>query len=290
VVRTGSLPRRLLAAASIACVGLLAGVVATVASAGPASAAPADVSGSCAWDSESSQWVVTWTITNDAPAEVGSFRLASVEATPAESPVDGLAVAEPGQFPHDAGQPLEGEQRLPEAATGATLTVLVEWDDQQQHEQQGALEIPADCQVPSAPELLSEWDLSCDALTITVGNPGAEDAPLTFAPNAGEPVVVDVAGGGTATVEFPPSDGLTVDVLFEGQSIVDPADPIEITPERLAAQDCDEAAADDREGQGGGLAATGTPTILVVAGALVLLALGAGLYLIARRRRIRFTA
>jgi hypothetical protein len=289
VIRTGSLPRRLLAAASAACVGLLAGVVATVAFAGPASSATAGVSGSCAWDSERSEWVVTWTVTNDAPAEVSSFRLVDVEATPAEHPVDGLTVADPGQFPHDADQPLEGEQRLPEAATGATLTVLVEWDDRQQHEQRAELEIPADCQVP-LPELLSEWDLSCDALTITVDNPGAADAPLTFAPNVGEPVVVEVAGESTATVEFPPSEGLTVDVLFDGQSIIDPSDPIEITPEQLTSQDCDEAAANDREGQGGGLAATGTPTIVVVAGALVLLALGTGLYLIARRRRIRFTA
>jgi len=105
-------------------------------------------------------------------------------------------------------------------------------------------------------------------------------------PSTGNPVPVEVAGGGSATVEFPPTPGLSVDVQAGGQSIVDPAEPIQISAEQVDALECEE----EDDGGGGGLPATGTSALIVAAGALALLALGAGLYLIARRRRIRFTA
>jgi LPXTG-motif cell wall-anchored protein len=286
VTRARPFPQRLLAIASTACLGLLAGGVGAVAVAGPASAQTANVSGSCAWDPDGEEWLVTWTITTDAPDGVSSYRLLSVATAPDGSPVDGIAATgDAGEFPLDADQPLVGEQRLPEGATSATLTVLAEWDNQQQQEQSGEVAIPVDC---GTQDVVSQWSLDCTALTITVDNPATEDATLTFVPDPGEAVVVEVAGGDSATVNFPPSEGLAVDVRFQGRSVADPADPIEVTPEALAASDCTEDTA--AEGGGGGLPATGTSTIIVVAGALVLLALGASLYLIARRRRIRFTA
>jgi LPXTG-motif cell wall-anchored protein len=59
---------------------------------------------------------------------------------------------------------------------------------------------------------------------------------------------------------------------------------IEITAEEFAALECDD------DGEGGGLPETGVPTAIVASGAAALLALGAGLYLVARSRRITFTA
>lgn len=279
--RLRSLPQRALAVASSALLGLLGGAVLI---AGPAGAQTSTVAGSCAWDADADQWVVTWTVTPDAPTEVDSYRFVSIEVTPDGSTVEAIeATPETGAFPRDAHQPLVGEQRLPEDTTGASLAVQVEWDNAQQESQRGEVEIPADCEQP---ELLSQWSLDCDSVTITIHNSTDEPATVTFAPNAGNPVPVEVAGGGSATVDFPPSPGLSVDVLLDGRSIVDPTDPIEISSEQLAALECDE----EDEGGGGGLPATGTSTIIVAGGALALLALGAGLYLIARRRRIRFTA
>jgi hypothetical protein len=283
VNRLRSLPRRVLAIASGALLGLLAGAVVLT---GPAGAHTSTVAGSCTWDADTAEWVVTWTITSDAPAEVNTFRLVSVEVTPPGSAVAGIEpTSQAGDFPHDAHQPLIGEQRLPEGATSASLTVQAEWDNGQQDGQprRGEVQIPADCGLP---DLLSQWSLDCDSVTITVHNPTAEAATVTFVPNTGNPVPVEVAGGGSATVEFPPSPGLSVDVLLAGESIVDPAKPIEVSAEQLAALECDE----EDQGGGGGLPVTGTSTLIVAGGALALLALGAGLYLIARRRRIRFTA
>src|SRR5690606_21046849 len=123
----------------------------------------------------------------------------------------------------------------------------------------------------------------CDSLTIIVDNPSSEDATLTFAPSTGEPFDVEVAGGDSATVAFPAAAGLTVDVRYQGASIVHADDPITITPAAFEALTCDE---DDAAG---GLPAIGGPVALIAGGALLLLGLGAGLFLVARRPRIIFT-
>jgi LPXTG-motif cell wall-anchored protein len=278
-----SLPRRALAVASSVLIGLLGGV-SLIHDPATATTQATTVEGSCAWDPDTEEWLVTWTITHDAPAGADSYRLDSVAVTPDGSTVEDIEATPEGTFPLDAGEPLVGLQRLPEGTTVASLTVRAEWDNLQQQEQAGTVEVPTDC---GPPELLSQWHLECDALTITIHNPAGEAVTLTFVPNTGNAVPVEVAGGGSATVEFPPSEGLAVDVLLADRSIVDPADPIRVTPEQLASLECDE---EDEGGGGGGLPATGTSTLIVVGGALALLALGTGLYLLARRRRIRFTA
>jgi LPXTG-motif cell wall-anchored protein len=283
VNRLRSLPRRVLAVASSALLGLLGGAVLLT---GPVAAHTSTVEGSCTWDADAAEWVVTWTVTSDAPADVDAYRLVSVEATPPGSAVTGIEpTAESGVFPHDAQQPLVGEQRLPEGTTAASLAVLAEWDNGQQDDEarRGELSIPAGC---AQPDLLSQWSLGCDSVTITITNPTDEAATVTFVPSTGNAVPVEIAGGGSVTVEFPPTPGLSVDVLVGDESIVDPDEPIEVSAEQVNALECDE----DDDGGGGGLPATGTSALIVAAGALALLALGAGLYLIARRRRIRFTA
>lgn len=282
--RIRRLPRRALAIASSALLGLLGGAVIL---AGPADAHTSTVAGSCTWDADAAEWVVSWTVASDAPADVDGYRFVSVEVTPPGSAVAGIEpTSESGAFPHDAHQPLVGEQRLPEGTSAASLTVLAEWDNGQQdgEARRGEVQIPADCELP---DLLSQWSLDCDSVTITIHNPTDETATVTFVPSTGNPVPVEVAGGGSATVEFPPTPGLSVDVLAGGQSIVDPAEPIQVSAEQVDALECDEGG---DGGGGGGLPATGTSALIVAAGALALLALGAGLYLIARRRRIRFMA
>jgi LPXTG-motif cell wall-anchored protein len=276
-----SQPWRALAVASSVLIGILGSAVPV---ASPATAQTPTVEGSCAWDPDAEEWLVTWTVTSEAPAGASTYRLAGIEATPESRPVEEITTSPEGTFPHGPGEPLVGVQRLPEGTTAASLAVLAEWDTLQQQEQRGEIAIPTECAPP--PELANQWALDCDALTITVQNPTDHAVTLTFAPNTGSSVPVEVASGGSATVEFPPSEGLAVDVLLDGQSIVEPTDPIEITAADLAELECDE----EVEGGGGGLPATGTSTLIVVIGALALLAIGTVLYLVARRRRIRFTA
>ena len=260
-------------------VSALLGLAGVVAYAAPASAHSAEVSGACVWDPDSGQWAVTWSITS---AEPGAYRL--VEVTAAPEPVTGIEATLATGFPHDAAEPLTGEQRLPEDATSASLSLRIEWDDGHQVEAGADLTIPADCQAPTPPPLeIAKWSFGCDSLTIIVDNPSSEDATLTFAPSTGEPFDVEVAGGDSATVAFPAAAGLTVDVRYQGASIVHADDPITITPAAFEALTCDE---DDAAG---GLPATGGPVALIAGGALLLLGLGAGLFLVARRRRIIFT-
>lgn len=134
-------------------------------------------------------------------------------------------------------------------------------------------------------ESLGEWDFNCEVIEVTLHNIFGEDLTLTFVSSAGDSVEVEVAGGESTTVEFPSAEGLTVDILFEGQSIIDPNTPIEITSEEWADEGC-------AGGEGGDdqLPVTGSSTLLIAGGALALLALGGGLYLVARRRQVSFTA
>lgn len=280
--------RRLLAVAVSAAFGLLG----AVAVAGPASAQSVSVSGSCAWDAAASEWVVTWTIESQPPADADSYRLTTMDVTPDGSDVDGIATAADGAFPHAAAESLVGEQRLPADAASASLTIRAEWDtgEKDDRDRHGAVQIPADCQRdgPGQLDAIGQQTVDCEALAVAVTNPSARDLVLTFVPSVGGASDVEVPGGVSMTVEFPPSEGLTVDVLVDGAPVA-LEEPIAITPEEWAALDCD-AAGEADGGEGGDLPATGTTVTIVAAGALALLALGAGLYLVARRRRITFTA
>jgi hypothetical protein len=274
--------------AVVVCV--LLGLIGALAIASPARAdhTETQLSGSCAWNPETSGWAVTWTVDSGAPEDVGTFGLVEVVVTPTDSTLEGIATTADGAL--DAHQPVVGVQQVPEGATSASLAVRARWDNG--HED-GALRsaevaIPADCEAPESPTELGQWTFDCQSLAITIDNPTEENVALTFVPSLGDPVDnVVVAGGVSVTVQFPSSEGLSVDVLSQGRSIVDADDPIEISAARWNELRCEEQ---DDEGQGGGLAATGTPVALIAVGALALLALGAGLFLLARRRRIRFTA
>lgn len=278
--RLRPLPRR----AGAVVLGGLLGLASAVAFAIPASADHTEVSGSCAWDPDAGGWVVTWTVTPGSADDATGFRLAGVAAAPAD--VEGLPVTD--AFAHPAGEQLVGEQRLPAGATSASLEVWIEWDNGHVDEtpQVGEVTVGADCAAPDPGIEVGQWTFDCSTLTITVTNPTVHDLPVTFSPSAGDPVSVELPSGESTTVQFPSGEGLAVDLRSAGQSIVDPTSPIEITAAEWAEAECDAGSG----GEGGGLAATGTPVRLIAAGAVALLALGGVLFVIARRRRIRFTA
>ncbi|MFG1913666.1 cell wall anchor protein [Micromonospora sp. NPDC048898] len=140
---------------------------------------------------------------------------------------------------------------------------------------------PEDCVKPGEPQ--AGFESTCDKLIFGFANPANGKAfEVTLTPNKGEAQKRTVEPGKTVVVEFPASEGLTVTPAAEG---LDDTSPIAW-----------EKPADCNPGQGGGdkdepaLPLTGAATGGIIAGAVVLLAAGAGLFVMARRRRVRFTA
>lgn len=253
----------------------------------PASADGVSVDGECAWDPDTAEWTVSWHITPDPSGHLQQPDAYTVHKVTADPPGT-LTGIEPADEAYPAGDPLAGEQRLPgKAAEPPTVTLALEvtWDDDASTPEQWSGE--AACQAPDPTNLLTGFRFDCQSLTITIKNPVDETVRLSFAPDHGEHFGVEVAGGESANVQLPAGPGQAVDVLHEGRSVVDPEAPVEITPAAWASLDCAE---DEEPAEGVGLAATGSRVALVFTGALALLALGTGLYLLSRRRHVRFTA
>ncbi|RKN49357.1 cell wall anchor protein [Micromonospora endolithica] len=144
----------------------------------------------------------------------------------------------------------------------------------------GGWEKPQDCQEPEVGEPEAGYTFSCDEMTFQIVNP-ANGASLasTFTPSTGTAKTVTVEPGTTETVTFPAGPGFSVTVTGD----LDSGGPL--AWEQPA--DC------DKGGEGGGdpsLPVTGAAAGGIAAGAVALLALGAVLFVMARRRRVRFTA
>ncbi|MEU7917160.1 cell wall anchor protein [Micromonospora zamorensis] len=139
---------------------------------------------------------------------------------------------------------------------------------------------PEDCVKPGEPQ--AGYESTCDKLVFGFANPKDGKAfEVTLTPNKGEAQKRTVEPGQTVFVEFEAFEGLTVTPAAEG---LDDTAPIAW-----------EKPAECNPGQGGGkdepaLPLTGAATGGIIAGAVVLLAAGAGLFVMARRRRVRFTA
>ncbi|WP_406067084.1 LPXTG cell wall anchor domain-containing protein [Micromonospora sp. NBC_01638] len=129
----------------------------------------------------------------------------------------------------------------------------------------------------SAPaEPVGTVESTCDKLTFTIENPAdGETVTLTLTPNKGEAKTLTVKPGETGSVSFAATKGLTVTPAAEGLDDTTP-----IAWEQPADCDKDKPA----------LPLTGAATGGIIAGAALLLAAGAALFVMARRRRVRFTA
>ncbi|MEU5905005.1 LPXTG cell wall anchor domain-containing protein [Micromonospora sp. NPDC047527] len=132
--------------------------------------------------------------------------------------------------------------------------------------------------VPEEPDApVFEIVFDCDVLVITADNPAdgvTETVLLTSEKNVVKKL--ELIPGKKTEVSFDAYEGLTVTPSIEGEE-GDPAEAVKW----VKPTDCG--------GEGGGLPLTGTNTTLIAGGAIVLLAAGAGLFVMARRRRLRFT-
>ncbi|MET8152375.1 LPXTG cell wall anchor domain-containing protein [Actinoplanes sp. NPDC049668] len=126
------------------------------------------------------------------------------------------------------------------------------------------------------------YDETCDTVTvgITVPKDWHEDITVDFVTSEGDSKTVVGKRGETTTVEFPAVDGMTITATPKGYEGEDAT----ITYEQ--PEDCG--------GSGGGeepsLPLTGAAAGSIAGGAAVLLAVGAGLFFMARRRKVKFTA
>jgi len=134
-----------------------------------------------------------------------------------------------------------------------------------------------DCVEPGEPAL--SYAFTCDEFIWEVDNPeDGKTVTVTFTPNKGEAKTVTVEPGTVETVKFPAEKGLTITPSAEGQQ-----------GEPLAWEKPEDCASG---GGGGGdeLPLTGAAAGGIAAGAAVLLAIGVTLFIVARRRRVTFTA
>ncbi|MGW0434002.1 cell wall anchor protein [Micromonospora sp. NPDC003197] len=131
---------------------------------------------------------------------------------------------------------------------------------------------PENCALPT---VVVESD--CENFTVAVKNPEGVTPATAKIAFGGRTETVTVPAGETKTVKFPAKEtGTTATVTFEGLDV----EPFEAVYEKPAT--CG--------GGGGGLPVTGAAAGGIAAGAVVLLGAGVALFLVARRRRLRFTA
>ncbi|HEX8344463.1 MAG TPA: cell wall anchor protein [Actinoplanes sp.] len=153
----------------------------------------------------------------------------------------------------------------------------------------------ADCELPG---VIVESD--CDTVAITVENPEGAVAATAKVVYGDQTKTVTVAAGRTGQVTFDRSDADVATIDFPGLDV----EPIEATIEE---QNCDDNGGGDNGGSGDnggggagagdggqdeepGLPVTGPAAAGIAGGAAALLVLGGVLFMLARRRRVTFTA
>lgn len=124
-------------------------------------------------------------------------------------------------------------------------------------------------------------EVTCEDMTFSISNPeDGETVNATFTPSKGDAQKISVAPGETKTAKFAGSPGLTIDAELEGYEEVATFAWDEEKPEDCAAGG----------GGGGDLPVTGAQATGIAVAAVLLLAVGGFLFVMARRRRVTFTA
>lgn len=252
-MNSSRLTRRLAAGAT----GLALGVAGALALAAPASAHHPIVDGNAVCDEATGEWVITWTVANSEHDLTGTLTAVTV------SPEAELATITVGAtLPKSGDGPLQEEQRVPGDTTYASLDVSVQWirpDRTVNESDDHMFELGGDCQAPEEPEPpvdeeLGEFSFDCETLTIAFTNPTEEELTVSFVPSTGDTVELTVPAGESGEAEFPASEGLSIEVQVDGET-VPLTEPIEITSEEWAELNCDE----DDGGAGGGDDDSGLP-------------------------------
>nr|WP_221375970.1 cell wall anchor protein [Actinoplanes polyasparticus] len=151
---------------------------------------------------------------------------------------------------------------------------------------EGEWKQPEDCKEDNASRY---FEATCDELIFTIDNTkGDETITATFTPNKGEPKSLTVKAGDKGSVAFKGEKGLKVVPSENGES----GEAIDWDAQK--PEDCDATPTptptESSPGEGGGLPVTGPVAGSIAGGAAILLVAGAVLFILARRRKVKFTA
>ena len=301
--------------------GALIGLSGAFALTGPASAHHNDVSGEAVCDTKTGDWTVNWTVNAISGGHSGKYKFTKVELTPAGTSIDNekIAATEGEVYPLVDNQPLTGKQIVPGKETGASLKVAAEWDNRHTAEKTGYVRFNDKCEkTPSEepstpteepstpteepstpteepstpPEVPSDlpgepkpiYEIDCDTMTIGLDNPAdGVKFTLKFKTSKGEERTLVINPGEAKSEKFSAEPGFSIKLTFtatvEDESF---SETTTITYEQ--PEDC------DTSGNGGGLPVTGAAAGGLAGGAGALLAVGVGLFFMARRRKVKFTA
>ncbi|WP_433826970.1 hypothetical protein ACQP2E_33410 [Actinoplanes sp. CA-015351] len=191
---------------------------------------------------------------------------------------------------------------------------------------EGSWTKPEDCQVPEVGTPDAKYTSSCEGLTFEVKNPeNGKDLTATFTPTTGEAQTLTVKANETKTAFFPGTEGLKVTVsgdldVLNGEvvwtkpadcgtdtppaegtpsaspSVSTPAETPSATPSESTATPTESTStspvattpvSDDEDTS---LPVTGAAAGGIAGGAALLVAVGAGLFFMARRRKLNFKA
>jgi hypothetical protein len=297
--------------------GALIGLSGAFALTGPASAHHSTVSGSAECDTKTGDWVVTWKLNafsgykDNAP----NYKWTQVTSTPSTPKIDNpdIAVTEGDTYPLQDAKELIGTQRLAATEKGASLTVKAKWANghEDEHANTATVEFKDECkktpseepstpteepstptEEPSTPPVPSDlpgepepiFEADCDTMTIGLDNPkDGIKFTLKFATSKGEERTLVINPGEKKSETFSATPGFSIKLTFsatvDGQTFSETT-----TIDYEQPEDC------DTNGGGGGLPVTGAAAGGIAGGAGALLAVGAGLFFMARRRKVNFTA
>lgn len=236
--------------------GALLGLTGAFALSSPASAHHSEVSGVPVCDTDTGEWVITWTINSVAPRSTTHFRLIYVHPRPSDHPVVGLSTEGEG-YPYSTREPLVGTQRVPGNTRVASLGVQAEWDNgfREKIKRFGIVKFGGTCEkeVPPSPDPEPEpaqpvvsSGSTCEDLVVTVENPD-DGAPVSalVVTSTGDSEAVELAPGESANLSFPGTEGLTYQVIINDQAVhegawEDPGDcELEFELPVAAAATCD---------------------------------------------------
>ncbi|GIE27362.1 hypothetical protein Ait01nite_004070 [Actinoplanes italicus] len=285
--------------------GSLIGIAGAVAFASPALAHHSIVKGSS--ECINGEWVVDWTVNAIGDGKQGrEFKWVKVDFSSTTNKIDNADIAVNGKW-HPSDTELKGKQRVPATEKSATLAVEAVWNNEARDSDpgkytvtfEGACEAPStptEPETPTEPDVPVEipkdvkaepyTDMECDTIEVGVDNTLGNETPFTvkYKTSKGEERTLVVKPGEKKGEKFSATEGFSVDVTFtveyKGKTYTTSGN----VPWEQPAEGCD-------DGEGGGdLPLTGAAAGGVAAGAAGLLAVGAAMFFIARRRKVKFTA
>ncbi|MFC0530161.1 cell wall anchor protein [Phytohabitans kaempferiae] len=214
--------RRPLALVGAAALGLAAALMV----ASPASAHHSEVDGKAVCDTETGEWVVTWTVTSFAPQGVERYKLVKADLTPAGTTVTEIRTTEGNDYPYSVDTPVVGVQRVPGDATSASLTVKAKWKKERgAHLERDAksktVELGGECKkdVPSTTAPTASFSPDCEGtVNVTLGNGQEATAAVKLTVSAGEfKETFTLEPGETKTDIQVPADAGEITVSQEGK-------------------------------------------------------------------------